>query len=70
MSLTPLLDVLVTDPTVRGILNAPVGTGGAAPQSLDIAVSAGARPPLIAALAGAQDGSVRRPDPCGDPHRA
>jgi len=61
MSLTPLLDVLVTDPMVRRILTAPMGTDRAAPQSLDIAVSAGARPPLIAALAGAQDSSVRRP---------
>jgi transcription-repair coupling factor (superfamily II helicase) len=62
MSLTPLLDVLVTDPIVRDILTsrrAPAGTG--APGVLDIAVSAGARPPLIAALAGAQDRSVRRP---------
>ena len=70
MSLTPLLDVLVTDPTVRGILTAPVGTGDAALQSLDIAVSAGARPPLIAALAGAQARQCPPPDPCGDRHRA
>src|SRR5665647_793485 len=61
MSLTPLLDVLVTDPMVRRILTAPMGTDHAAPESLDIAVSAGARPLLIAALAGAQDSSVRRP---------
>ena len=61
MSLTPLLDVLVTDPIVRRILTTPMGTDHAAPPSLDIAVSAGARPPLIAALAGAQDSSVRRP---------
>ncbi len=62
MSLTPLLDVLVTDPIVRDILmsqTAPADAG--APKILDIAVSAGARPPLIAALAGAQDPSVRRP---------
>ncbi|MHB8185613.1 MAG: transcription-repair coupling factor [Dermatophilaceae bacterium] len=64
MSLTPLLDVLVTDPMVRDILTAlpaPVGATQGARQLLDIAVSAGARPPLIAALAGAQDSSVRRP---------
>jgi transcription-repair coupling factor (superfamily II helicase) len=63
MSLTSLLDVLVTDPVVRRIL-APVGSAGTvqgAPQTLEIAVSAGARPPLIAALAGAHDPSVRRP---------
>jgi transcription-repair coupling factor (superfamily II helicase) len=60
MSLTPMLDVLVTDPVVRQIL--AFGTAGAdAPEILDIAVSAGARPPLIAALAGAHDPSVRRP---------
>ena len=56
MSLTPLLDVLVTDPIVRDILmsqTAPAGAG--APKILDIAVSAGARPPLIAALAGADE---------------
>src|SRR5674476_1275185 len=66
MSLTPLLDVLVTDPIVRDILTwgAPVsgaGTRRGAPAVLDIAVSPGARPPLIAALAGAHDSSVRRP---------
>ncbi|MBE3073563.1 MAG: transcription-repair coupling factor [Actinobacteria bacterium] len=44
---------------VRRILTEPVDS--AAPQSLDIAVSAGARSPLIAALAGAQDSAVRRP---------
>jgi len=69
MSLTALLDVLVTDPTVRDILtslragqdlSAP-DSSHAAPQVLDIAVCAGARPPLIAALAGAHDRSVRRP---------
>ena len=31
MSLTPLLDVLVTDPVVRQILTAPVGSERAAP---------------------------------------
>src|SRR5665647_3406468 len=61
MSLTPLLDVLVTDPMVRRILTAPMGTDHAAQESPDIAVSAGARPPLIAVLARAQDSSVRRP---------
>ena len=61
MSLTSLLDVLVTDPMVRRIVAGPVGTGKGAQQVLDIAVSAGARPPLIAALAGAHDPSVRRP---------
>jgi transcription-repair coupling factor (superfamily II helicase) len=62
MSLTPLLDVLVTDPKVRDILmsrSAPAAAG--APEVLDIAVSAGARPPLIAALAGGHDPSARRP---------
>jgi len=61
MSLTPLLDVLVTDPIVRRILTAPAGTGERERPVLDIAVSAGARPPLIAALAGAHDRSARRP---------
>ena len=64
MSLIPLLDVLVTDPVVRDILTSPAGSAGtvqAARSVLDITVSAGARPPLIAALAGAQDRSVRRP---------
>src|SRR5450759_2650138 len=66
MSLTPLLDALVTDPIVRDILTwgAPVsgaGTRRGAPAVLDIAVSPGARPPIIAALAGAHDSSVRRP---------
>jgi len=64
MSLTPLLDVLVTDPVVRRILAGPAGsseTVQGAHQVLDIAVSAGARAPLIAALAGAHDRSVRRP---------
>jgi transcription-repair coupling factor (superfamily II helicase) len=70
MSLTPLLDVLVTDPVVADILvsqaaptapTGPTGTYRDARQVLDIAVSAGARPPLIAALAGARQGSVRRP---------
>jgi transcription-repair coupling factor (superfamily II helicase) len=56
MSLTPLLDVLVTDPVVRDIL-----TSGRASKVLDIAIATGARPPLIAALAGAHDPSVRRP---------
>jgi transcription-repair coupling factor (superfamily II helicase) len=70
MSLTPLLDILVTDPVVADILTWP-GVPTAAAQSrpgqpsprdvLDIAVSAGARPSLIAALAGAHDRSVRRP---------
>jgi len=66
MSLTPLLDVLVTDPTVRDILTSPAaparpGQGAQAAQAVDIAISAGARPPLIAALAGAHDPGVRRP---------
>jgi transcription-repair coupling factor (superfamily II helicase) len=66
MSLTPLLDVLVTDPIVRDILTsgAPLSATGpqkGTPAVLDIAVSAGARPPLIAALAGAHDRSARRP---------
>ena len=61
MSLTPLLDVLVTDPIVRSILSMPAGPGESARAVLEIAVSAGARPPLIAALAGAHEGSVRRP---------
>jgi transcription-repair coupling factor (superfamily II helicase) len=61
MSLTPLLDVLVTDPMVARILAVPAGTGQGPGEVLDIAVSAGARPPLIAALAGAHDRSVRRP---------
>ena len=63
MSLTPLLDVLVTDPIVRDILTSPALPEGLTGtdrtrQVLDIAVSAGARPPLIAALAGAHEGSV------------
>src|SRR5450759_4839220 len=61
MSLTPLLDVLVADPIVRGILSSPTGPGHSSRAVRDIAVSAGARPPLIAALAGAHDRSVRRP---------
>jgi transcription-repair coupling factor (superfamily II helicase) len=64
MSLTPLLDVLVTDPVVRDILTslpARIGSDQDAEAVLDIAVCAGARPSLIAALAGAQDPSVRRP---------
>src|SRR5450631_2111302 len=61
MSLTPLLDVLVTDPIVRHLLTGRIGTGQGPGEVLDIAVSVGARPPLIAALAGAHDGSVRRP---------
>ena len=61
MSLTPLLDVLVTDPVVRDILTSYAGPGQSARSVLDIAVSAGARPPLIAALAGAHDRSLRRP---------
>ena len=61
MSLTPLLDVLVTDPVVRRLVDALAGPGESAPAVLDIAVSAGARPPLIAALAGAHDHSVARP---------
>jgi transcription-repair coupling factor (superfamily II helicase) len=61
MSLTPLLDVLVTDPMVARILTAPAGTEKGPAEVLDIAVSAGARPPMIAALAGAHDRSVRRP---------
>jgi transcription-repair coupling factor (superfamily II helicase) len=67
MSLTPLLDVLVTDPVMRDILTSPTasdatdGTVNGAREVLDIAVSAGARPPLIAALAGAHDRRVRRP---------
>jgi transcription-repair coupling factor (superfamily II helicase) len=62
MSLTPLLDVLVTDPAVRDLLSTPARAGGqGAAEVLDIAVCAGARPSLIAALAGAHDRSVRRP---------
>ena len=61
MGLTPLLDVLLKDPVVRSILTMPAGSGQRARALLDIAVSAGARPPLIAALAGAHDRSVRRP---------
>ena len=66
MSLTPLLDVLVTDPTVRDILTSPAararpGQGAPAAHAVDIAICAGARPPLIAALAGAHDPGVRRP---------
>ena len=64
MSLTPLLDVLVADPVVADILTLPSASAGmdqGAPKVLDIAVSAGARPALIAALAGAHDRSVRRP---------
>src|SRR5450631_3049197 len=60
MSLTPLLDVLVTDPTVRDILTtAAAAMGRGMPGILDIAVSPGARPPLIAALAGAHDRHVQ-----------
>src|SRR5450631_547752 len=60
MSLTPLLDVLVTDPTVRDILTtAGAAMGRGMPGILDIAVSPGARPPLIAALAGAHDRHVQ-----------
>src|SRR5450631_4207924 len=60
MSLTPLLDVLVTDPTVRDILTAAgAQMGQGIPGILDIAVSPGARPPLIAALAGAHDRRVQ-----------
>jgi len=58
MSLTPLLDVLVTDPMVRRILGGAVGTDPGTAGVLDIAVCAGARPSLIAALAGAHDDSV------------
>jgi transcription-repair coupling factor (superfamily II helicase) len=61
MSLTPLLDVLVTDPSVAEILAAPTGADHGAWQDLEIAVSEGARPPLIAALAGAHDRSAARP---------
>ena len=61
MSLTPLLDVLVTDPIVKRILTGSAGTDQSARAVLDIAVSAGARPPLIAALAGAHDRGVARP---------
>jgi transcription-repair coupling factor (superfamily II helicase) len=64
MSLTSLLDVLVTDPMVADLLKsltARAGTDRGAPEVLDIAVSAGARPPLIAALAGAHDPGIRRP---------
>jgi transcription-repair coupling factor (superfamily II helicase) len=50
-----LLDVLVTDPVVREILMSRRAA------VMDIAVSAGVRPPLIAALAGAQDRALRRP---------
>ncbi|MBC7558162.1 MAG: transcription-repair coupling factor [Dermatophilaceae bacterium] len=58
MSLTPLLDVLVTDPMVRRILDRSVGTDQGAAGDLDIAVCAGARPSLIAALAGAHQDSA------------
>jgi transcription-repair coupling factor (superfamily II helicase) len=63
MSLTPLLDVLVTDPVVRDLLSSPAQAGGrqGPAEVLDIAVCAGARPCLIAALAGAHDPGVRRP---------
>src|SRR5450759_4861054 len=61
MSLTPLLDVLVADPVVRDILTSAAGLDHHSRAVLEIAVSAGARPPLIAALAGAHDRSVRRP---------
>jgi transcription-repair coupling factor (superfamily II helicase) len=63
MSLTPLLDVLVTDPVVRDLLSSPARSGGGqgSAEVLDIAVCAGARPSLIAALAGAHDPGVRRP---------
>jgi transcription-repair coupling factor (superfamily II helicase) len=64
MSLTSLLDVLVTDPMVADLLKsltARAGTDRGAPEVLDIAVSAGARPPLIAALAGAHDPGIGRP---------
>jgi transcription-repair coupling factor (superfamily II helicase) len=61
MSLTPLLDVLVTDPTVRDILMSSAPAAAGATGVLDIALCAGARPPLIAALAGGHDPSVRRP---------
>ena len=71
MSLTPLLDVLVTDPMVQRIVGAPVGSGQGAAEVLDIAVCAGARPSLIAALAGAspgiRDGLGRRHDPVAVP---
>ena len=55
MSLTPLLDVLVTDPVVREVLTSRHAA------VMEIAVTPGARPPLIAALAGAQDTAQRRP---------
>jgi transcription-repair coupling factor (superfamily II helicase) len=64
MSLTPLLDVLAADPAVQDLLSAPAGTprtGRGSRAVLDITVSAGARPPLIAALAGAGDRAVARP---------
>ena len=61
MSLTPLLDVLVTDPTVRDLLVSSAPAAAGAPGVLDIALCAGARPPLIAALAGGHDPGVRRP---------
>ncbi len=67
MSLIPLLDVFVTDPIVRDILTSPLASAADGPgtrqgaQAMDIAISAGARPPLIAALAGAHDPGVRRP---------
>jgi transcription-repair coupling factor (superfamily II helicase) len=61
MSLTPLLDVLATDPTVSRILGMPAGADPGTPQVLDISVCVGARPSLIAALAGADGRSVRRP---------
>ena len=56
MSLTPLLDVLVTDPSVAEILAAPTGAGGA----LEIAVSEGARPPLIGHQGGQHGEQSRR----------
>ncbi|HEY5249036.1 MAG TPA: transcription-repair coupling factor [Dermatophilaceae bacterium] len=48
---------------VRDLLTSSAGHGGQdqSAQARDIAVCAGARPPFIAALAGAQDSSVRRP---------
>src|SRR6478609_4341861 len=49
MSLTSLLDVLTTDAPVRAALAA----ADSGERVVDVAVAAGARPPLLAALAGA-----------------
>ncbi|MGZ4634106.1 transcription-repair coupling factor [Oryzihumus sp.] len=54
MSLTSLLDVLTTDAPVRAALAA----ADSGERVVDVAVAAGARPPLLAALAGAGGGSA------------